>query len=427
MAAIAWDLLAAGWVSRGGDALTVVSFTSVTAAIVIARLRVSRIVSLLAFPVVALATIVPITTAEMPTAPGQSVGTFVVRYVAAAVTGLTSTQTWSFTVGLCGALFACGYWLAWFTVREHHGVLAVVPVFTVLAINVINAAAPELLVLPEGIAIGLALGVIAAAHRKSLRAGWVAGRITPLGRFGWRFGASASLVATGLTVTALILPPASTTALSGWLLAIGRGGGQAGSINASGTETIGFASAVSLGGPLVSEPKPVLTYSTDTQTSAYLSVVTDTDFDRGNWYPSASASIAGGYTWTGLQYAGDQLPRDPDPVDGGIGSDEQTVRARIVLTPTDTGRQQYALFTGEPEAINLPGIAFGVVSAASPDELLTVNSVQFTADAGSQASTLQTTSLISTATAAQLSAAGTSYPQWTQQYTELNDELDSGR
>ena len=91
MAAIAWDVLAAGWVSRGGDALTIVSLASVAEAIVLARLRMSRIVSLLAFPVLALATIVPVTKAEMPPVPGQSFATFVVHYVAAAITGLTST------------------------------------------------------------------------------------------------------------------------------------------------------------------------------------------------------------------------------------------------------------------------------------------------------------------------------------------------
>ncbi|HEY6468819.1 MAG TPA: transglutaminase domain-containing protein [Candidatus Dormibacteraeota bacterium] len=426
MAAMSWDVLATGWVGGGGAVLTVVGLASVAEAVVLARAHVSRFVFGVALPVLALATIVPLTASGMPAAPGQRPGTFIAHYLSAALTGVTSTQAWTFEVGLGTALFVCGSWLAWLAVREHRGVLAVMPIFVVLAIDVVNASTPESMVLPEGLCVGLALAVIAAAHRESLGAGWVAGRITPLGKLGWRFGGGACLVAVGLTVTALILPPASSADFTAWLSSFGRNGVQHGLGASGGAETIGFASTVNLGGALVSHPKPVLTYTTDEGASAYLSVVADTDFDRGNWYLSATGSSPGGYTWTGLQYAGDQLPRDTNPADGGIGKDEQTVRAHIVMTASDTGPEQFALFTGEPEGVNLPGVAFGVVNTASPFALLTVDSVQFIADAGAEASTLQTTSLVSTATATQLSAAGTDYPAWTQQYIELNDDSTRG-
>ena len=56
---------------------------------------------------------------------------------------------------------------------------------------------------------------------------------------------------------------------------------------------------------------------------------------------------------------------------------------------------------------------------------MTVDSVQL--DAMSDNSpTLQTVALVSTATAAQLSAAGSNYPPWTEQYTELNDDSSQG-
>ena len=393
---------------------------------VLARAHVSRAVFVPAGPVLAFATIVPLTVRSMPAAPGQQLGTFVAHYLSAAITGVTSTQAWTFAVGLGTALFMCGYWLALLAVREHRGVLAVMPIFVVLAINVVNASTPASMVLPEGVAVGLALAVIAAAHRESLGAGWVAGRITPLGNLGWRFGSGACLVAIALTLTAMILPPASSADLTAWLSSFGRNGLQDGPGTLPGAETIGFASTVNLGGALVSHPKPVLTYTTDDGASAYLSVVADTDFDRGNWYLPASGSSPGGYTWTGVQYGGEELPRDTNPADGGIWNDEQTVHAHIVMTATDTGPEQFALFTGEPEGVNLPGVAFGVVNTASPNALLTVDSVQVVDDLGAQASTLQTTSLVSTATASQLSAAGTDYPAWTQQYTELNDDSTRG-
>jgi hypothetical protein len=71
------------------------------------------------------------TLAALPAVPRQTPGAVISHYSSALVTGQSSTQDWDFAVGLCAVLFLCGYWLGWTALREHHGVLAVVPIYMV--------------------------------------------------------------------------------------------------------------------------------------------------------------------------------------------------------------------------------------------------------------------------------------------------------
>jgi transglutaminase-like putative cysteine protease len=119
------------------------------------------------------------------------------------------------------------------------------------------------------------------------------------------------------------------------------------------------------------------------------------------------------------------LPRDTNTTDGGIGSKEQEIDAQVVVDSGATGNQQLVPFTGEPDGVDFSGTAFGTLSASNPTELLTVDSVQLDPTSDGSA-TLQTVALVSTATAAQLSAAGTNYPDWTDQYTQLDDDSTQG-
>ena len=157
IAATAWAVLAAGWVNGGGGA-AVVAVTSVVEAALLAQARAPRIAAAIAAPFLGLAAIVPTTLAAMPPVAGQTAGSIAGHYVQALVTGLSSSTDWDFTVGLCAILFLCGYWLGWVALREHRGVLAVIPVFSVLATNVVNAKDPDPIAFPEMIAVVLALG-----------------------------------------------------------------------------------------------------------------------------------------------------------------------------------------------------------------------------------------------------------------------------
>jgi transglutaminase-like putative cysteine protease len=428
IAATAWAVLAAGWVNGGGGA-AVVAVTSVIEAALLAQARAPRLVAAIAAPFLGLAAIVPTTLAALPPLSGQSGGAIVSHYASALVTGLASTQDWDFTVGLCAVLFLCGYWLGWTALREHRGVLAVIPVFSVLATNVVNARDSAPIAVPETVAVVLAIGVIAAAHLGALGDRWTSARITPLSGMRGRFAGSVALVAIGLTVVALLLPAVSTTDISAHLFPNGLGigaSGKGGVHSGSGSASIGFSSSVELGGPLVSTPKQVLTYTTNTSASVYLRVAVDTYFSDGNWFtPAGGGTVPGKFTWGGQQYPAGPLPRDTNPPDGGIGNDAQAVNATVVMQPGATGQQPLVPFTGEPLVVNLPGTAFGTTADGGSGALLTVDSVQLDNDPATQI-TLQTTALISTATAGQLRAAGTNYPAFTSQYLSLNDDASQG-
>jgi hypothetical protein len=423
IAATAWAVLAAGWVNGGGGA-AVVAVTSVVEAALLAQARAPRIAAAIAGPFLGLAAIVPTTLAAMPPVAGQTVGSIAAHYVRALVTGLASSTDWDFTVGLCAILFLCGYWLGWVALREHRGVLAVIPVFSVLATNVVNAKDPDPIAFPETVAVVLSLAVIAAAYLGALGDRWVAARITPIGGMRVRFGSSAAAVAVGLTVVALLVPPLTDTDISSRLFPhggignSGKGGGQPG---VGGVTTIGFNPSVELGGPLVSKPHLELTYTTTSNAPAYIRIEDDTQFVDGSWFPQTGINGPTSNTWNDVPFPGGLLPRDTDPTHGGVGADQQQVQATIVMQKAATGQQPLVPFVGDPYAVNLPGTAYGAVAPSAPGSLLSVDDVQLGQDIVN-GTTVQSTSLVSTATATQLENAGTDYPSWTSPYTETKDD-----
>ena len=232
---------------------------------------------------------------------------------------------------------------------------------------------------------------------------------------------------------ALLLPPISTTDLSAKLFptGLGIGAGQRGSSpgGASGAATIGFSQAVIPGGPLVSVPRTVFTYTDDTLAPVDFAVANDTVFDKGNWYvPARGAPGPGGTTWAGIDFTAGPLPRDNSMSDGGAGSHEAAVHADILLDPGATGTEALAPFAGEPEAINDQGTAFGTVirevsDASSAAHCLTRCSSHWGIQVGTE---VTSTGFVSTATEAQLRAAGTNYPAWTSPFTELSDDSTHG-
>jgi hypothetical protein len=429
IAATAWAVLAAGWVHGGGGAV-VVAITSVIEAALLAQARAPRIATAIAAPFLGLAAIVPTTLAAMPAVPGQTAGDIAGHYLRAIFTGLSSTQDWDFTVGLCAILFLCGYWLGWMVLREHRGVLAVIPIFSVLATNVVNAANPAPIALPEVIAVALAIGVVAAAYLGSLGDRWAASRITALDGLGWRFGTSVAAVAAVLTVVALVLPPISTTDISARLFPHGLGIGSSskgpGATVVTGVSAIGFNASVTLGGPLVSHPQLVMTYTVNTNAAVYLRVADDTIFSKGSWSPEDSTNDNDpASTWTSIQYPKGLLPRDDTQADGGIGKDEQTSSATLTLQAGATGDQSLVPFTGDPQSVDLPGVAQGTVADPQSGALLTVDEVVLDQDIVN-GTVIESTAYLSTATQAQLEAAGTDYPAWAKQFTDLPDDSSHG-
>jgi hypothetical protein len=412
--ATCWAVLGAGWVT-GGSGAVVVAVAALIQAGLLARVRSPRIVSALAAPVLGLVTIAFVTLGAMPLVIGQTGGAAAARFVRALVVGIGSTQAWDFTVGLAAILFVTGYWLGWVALREHRGVLAVVPVFALLGTNVVNAPNPSQVALPETIAAVLAVAVIAAAHFGSLGADWRSERITPLDGIRWRFGSSAVVVAIVLTMVAVLLPPATSSNISGRLFPHALGISAIGTMKpglgarSGGTSGAGFDPVVQLENPPLVAPHPVLTYTDDINGYVYLRLTDDTQFENGNWLPPTPETA----NESEAEYSGGAIPRGPKP------ADETTVTARIVMQGSATmPPSPFVPFAGDAVSASLPWIAYGTTDPSRPDALLTVDQV-LPQQQMLPGTTLQTAAMVSVATDADLRAAGMRYPAWTAQYTSL--------
>jgi Transglutaminase-like superfamily/TgpA N-terminal domain/Domain of unknown function (DUF4129) len=422
MGAVAWAVLAGNWVSSGGGGAVVVGIAAAAEGALLAQARVPRWVTALLVPVLALAAIVPTTLGAMPFDGNAAAGHIVARYAGAIFGGLAASSDWPFIVGLCAVLWLCGYWLAWMALREYRGVLAVLPLYAVLATNVINTKSPDNVALPEAIAVCLSLLVVAGSHLDSLSTRWVRRQVPPLPGTRTRFAISVTVAAVLLTVAALLIPPISSADISGRFFPGGGGNGNGGP---SGVNTIQFANSTVPGAALVSQPRQVLIYTVNTTVPVYLRVINDTHFLDGNWYPDEGSSSAAGVVFSGIEFHAGPLPRDRTVADGGIGADEVAVQADIELQPGATGDTSYAVFAGEPDEVDQNGDAFGLVDPTQSDNLLTVDSVQTAADIGA-GQVLATTALISTATAAQLRGAGTDYPAFVAPYARLEGDDTNG-
>ncbi|MBV8528961.1 MAG: transglutaminase domain-containing protein [Candidatus Dormibacteraeota bacterium] len=417
MVVVSWALLAAGWVVQGGGGAVVVALAATAEAALLAQARVARIVTVVLAPLLALAAIVPTTLGAMPFDGDASVAHTAARYAGALTGGLNSGSDWAFTVGLCAILWLTGYWLGWMALRERQGVLAVLPLYAILATNVLNARNPNAVALPEAIAVALSLVVIAGTNWEAIQARWAGGAVLSLPGTRTRFAATVAVAVAVLTAAAVLIPAATSTDISARLFP----GAQPGThgTGGSGAATIEFSTGTVPGGALASHPQQVLTYSVDTSQPVYLSVVNDTQFVAGNWYPAEGGDVpVAGVSFGGVSVGSGTLPRDLTAADGAGVAAAATVHATLTVQPGATGSTSYEVFAGEPTAVDHPGTAFGMIANQRRGQLLTVDNVQL-AGSGTQ---LKTTALISTATADQLRAAGSSYPQFVKAYTGLQQD-----
>jgi transglutaminase-like putative cysteine protease len=220
-----------------------------------------------------------------------------------------------------------------------------------------------------------------------------------------------------LTAAAVLIPAATSSDISARFFP-GAQPGTHGS-GGAGAATIEFSTGTVPGGALVSHPQQVLTYSVDTAEPVYLSVVNDTQFVAGNWYPAEGGDQpVPGASFGGVPVGPGALPRDLSPTGGAGVAAAATVHATLTVRAGATGSISYGVFAGEPTGVDHNGTAFGMISGSHRGQLLTVDNVQLS-DGSAQ---LRTTALISTATEDQLRAAGAAYPPFAQTYTRLQDD-----
>jgi transglutaminase-like putative cysteine protease len=426
VAATAWAVMSAAWVD-GTGAVLLTAVAGVLEASLVARSSVGRVIAVLLLPLVGTAVVVPLTYGSMPGADSTTLGEAARQYLDALTTGLFVTGDWPFLVGLCGIFWLIGAWTGWVAVRERRGVLAVLPCYAVLAVNALNAPSLEHVAFPEAVAVMLSLVVVGRVHFLDLSARWRRTGVVALPGTEGRFGRITLGAAVLLLVAAVAVPPASTRDVSGLIFRFGGSGGHHGSGSGpgggsgpgSGPGTVRFDPNTVPGGPLLSQPQPVLSYTTDSTQSFYLRVVNDNYFTEGNWFPGGPAGSDVQVIPTAVPATAGQIPRDRNPDDGGVAvaTSVQQVSARVVLSGAATGDgEQLGIFPGEPDAITADGDATGLTRGGL-DNLLTVDQYRIRRPIASYV----TTGTVSDASANALRSAGVDYPDFVRQgYLDLN-------
>lgn len=412
-------VLGAGWTDGSASAVLIGVAGALEAAVVV-TLRPPRAVAAATLLALLTLTVMLPTVGTVPVPAHSSPVTVLGHYIGAGVLGLLGNEQWEFNVGLGTLLWACGAWSTQMALRGRRGALATAPVWAVLAVNVINAPDPAHAALPSMLAATAAVLLIAAVQLERLSGGWRRRGVTVLPGTDSRFALASGAGAAVILVLALLLPPLSSTDISGRIFGFGSGGSGSGTGAGSGA-TVRFSRATVPGGPLTEANSPVLTYTTDSGAGAYLQMATDSVFVSGTWLPDDEAATAG--LVNQVMGAG-QIRRDRAGADGGVGGSVQSVAAHILVTNDSSGAGVLP-FPGEPDASSIPIRVSGLTTGPNRG-LVTVDSVEATNSFVN--TTITTTGTVSSATVEQLRAAGTDYPAFITEngFTSMPDDGTGG-
>jgi transglutaminase-like putative cysteine protease len=419
-----WSVLAGGW-TDGTPSVLLVGIAGMVVGVVMARGRTRRSVALALTPLLLLASLLPTTWSSRPAVLSAGVAPVLAQYGGAAVTGLLGNPRWEFNVGLATLLWVCGAWAAWFGVRERRGAIATGPCWAVIAVNVINAPSTSRVTLPAAIAAGTAIVLIAAVQLDRLSDSWRRRRVNVLPGTDGRFAAAAVASGVLIVVLALVLPPLSSTDISGRLFGGGGAGSAHGGLGAAGlggAATVRFNAATIPGGSLTLADSPVLTYRSSLATGVYLRMATDGVFAGGNWLPDQSANNNGDDT-AEISSPG-PIPRDRLASTGAVGASRQSVSVSLTII-NDTSDSNTLPFGGEPDTATVSAQVSGLTGPEAPGQLLTVDTVDALRTVVGRA--VVTGATESTATTAQLRSAGRSYPSFiTRDFLDLPADNTGG-
>jgi len=430
------SVLAGGWIG-GAQATVLVAVVAVVEAILLGRSGVGRLAAVgLAIPLCA-AVVVPTTISLLPAAvTAHGFQHIVGEYILQAIAGLFASGggdfvRWAFMVGLATVIWLCGFWLGWVGFREQRGVLAVLPALVVLAVNVLNAPSVTLhsgpgssIGLAEVVALLAAILVVGIVQLGALSSGWRSRRVPTLQGLRARFTTAVTVTAIGVVAASLLIPPVTSTDISSDLF--GGAGGGPGAGPGQGVSPVGFSTVVAPGGSLVNDPTNILTYYTDSGQDAYLQAVDDSVFSAGDWIPDFDTAV-------GQTVAPGAIPRDPV----ALGGSRTTATVHINFSSSSTAATgisggSLGIYPGDPTSTSIAGTVVGAVVTSAPSPtpspapgyqcvgdlcpsggsspvFLSVDEVDLPPG---KVDAYTTGGSVSTASVAQLEAAGTDYPSW---------------
>ena len=345
-----------------------------------------------------------------------------------------------FLIGLLLMFALTGLWTSWWTFRRRNGLVALLPTGTILAVEIINDIVPGPVFFTI-VWLATAASLLLRLNFVALKEGWRKRRVPHASDTGWTFG-EVGIEATVaiLAIAFLILPPLSSTDISGGLIPgvvhadafhpFGIGSGS----HAGTTGSVGYSEEIRPGAQLTAKPKTVMLVTGDSPTFyPYWRGIALAGWDGIRWYELPSTHdvpvrqqplLAGGAT----------LPRDDLPASsqriqvwhntfhvivpsdqtlntvfsaGEILSVNQATRVRGIMTSVGT-----PLNGPVPALVNVPGDNAASASFDSVDRIIFAKRMPSNY-------TYSVTEAIPNVDVQDLEAAGTDYPAWVAPYIAL--------
>jgi transglutaminase-like putative cysteine protease len=320
-----------------------------------------------------------------------------------------------FLIGLL--MWVTGGWLSWCVLRWHRPLLGLVPGAAAFATNLLNSANQSGYML---VILGLTLALLLWTNYTSSVASVVRARVKLTGDARWDFWESGLVAMAALIFLALLLPPLSTedrttqmqaSAFSSWAALQERL--NHGSSLGPGviTNTTGFSTSVSLGGPLKKSRDIVFTYTWTGQSDStrYFRGVNITQTTLGQWRYSDSPRYV-------TRVGAETVPQYAE-TDQKLALTTFTVN---MLTPPGGGNQDILFYPGIFYMSDRDTLVSQVVPVAD-NKITTVDRLSSVKPPVSNGSYIMTTQY-SIATVDDLNQAGTAYPSWLGPYSSLPTE-----
>jgi len=414
---VAKSTATADWVS-GIDVITVVALAGAIALGVLAVLPVPWAgalgLGMVAGPVVALAVAWP---AMHAAHPGDTLGAGLVGIWLGRISDGSAASDPSFYLFLiCWLMWITGAWLSWCVLRWRKPMLGLIPGAAAFSTNLLNFPTDQNGYTLAILVLTLALLLWTNYTTSILNATRANVKLTGDAR--WDFWESGLVAMAGLIVVGIMLPPMSTvdktvdvesSMFSSWAQLQSRLS-HPGIFNSGpgGTGTTGFSTDVKLSGPLQRTRDIVFEYTIvgDYAGPRYFRGVDVTQTSNGEWrYAGTSfheTVVKGQVPLYGEDYSALAL----------AGFDVKMIRPPI-------GNSDILFYPSEFYKVDRPTLASQVALTANEVGLLMsvdrLSSLQPATSAGNYNMTVE----YSTATIAQLQAAGTNYPDWVQQFSTL--------
>jgi transglutaminase-like putative cysteine protease len=424
--AIAGSTATYGWV----NGLQVIPLIALLGAVLAAVLAVSPIpwpaglaVAMILGPVAALVAAGPALHAANPSDPALvSSGGVSLRIIAIwwgrIIDGSAANDPSFYLFLICWLMWVTGAWLSWCVLRWRKPLLGLIPGAAAFATNLLNIRPGETDQNSYMLSIlGLTLALLLWTNYTGSIASATRAHVKMTGDARWDFWESGLVAMAALIVIAIFLPPISTidrtvdvesSLFSNWALLqqrlshpgiIGAGPGGSG--------TTGFSTDVPLGGALTRTRDPVFTYTASGYASVkYFRGINETVTLNGEWHPGTP----------GLRtpIAKNQTPTYAENYVKLAGA---VVTVKMLRPPILT--PDIVFYPGQLQSIDRPAVATQVVLPQSQvgtlDSIDRLSSAQPSTSAGTYRAVVD----YSSATDAELKAAGTTYPDWVKQFSGL--------